>query len=102
MGSFPSFTSSIFGMEHTGENYGFVMLGIVIATCGAPALSSYITGKGYGMHIVFGTGILFAVTALSCLTVLGHNLKLEVQIGKGKKNGISNNENTAGTRRESS
>ena len=34
MGSFPSFTSSIFGMEHTGENYGFVMLGIVIATCG--------------------------------------------------------------------
>lgn len=54
------------------------------------------------MHIVFGTGILFAVTALSCLTVLGHNLKLEVQIGKGKKNGISNNENTAGTRRESS
>ena len=29
MGSFPSLTSSIFGMKHTGENYGFVMFGIV-------------------------------------------------------------------------
>ena len=27
MGSFPSFTSSLFGIEHTGENYGFVMPG---------------------------------------------------------------------------
>ena len=52
MGSFPSFTGSLFGIEHTGENYGFVMLGIVIATCGAPALSGFITGKGYGMHVV--------------------------------------------------
>ena len=53
------------------------MLGIVIATCGAPALSGFITGKGYGMHVVFGMGIVFAVIALICLTILGHNLKKE-------------------------
>ena len=98
MGSFPSFTSSIFGIEHTGENYGFVMLGIVIATCGTPVLTDYVTGEGYGMNAVFGFGIIFAVTALICLTVLGHNLKLKVQDGKGKKNGISNNENIVGER----
>ncbi len=28
MGSFPSLTSSVFGIRHAGENYGFVMLGI--------------------------------------------------------------------------
>lgn len=77
MGSFPSFTSSIFGIEHTGENYGFVMLGIVIANCSAPALTGYITGKGYGMNTVFGTGIIFALAALVCVSVLGYKLKKE-------------------------
>ena len=96
MGSFPSFTSSIFGIEHTGENYGFVMLGIVIATCGAPALSGFITGKGYGMHVVFGMGIVFAVIALICLTILGHNLKKEEHGKEQKNNGISNDERITG------
>lgn len=70
MGSFPSLTSSIFGIRHTGENYGFVMLGIAVATCGAPALSGVLTGKGYGMHVVFGTGILFSLIALISLNRL--------------------------------
>ena len=96
MGSFPSFTSSIFGIEHTGENYGFVMLGIVIATCGAPALSGFITGKGYGMHVVFATGIVFAVIALICLTILGRNLKHMKVTGKERNDGISNDEGIAG------
>ena len=96
MGSFPSFTSSIFGIEHTGENYGFVMLGIVIATCGAPALSGFVTGKGYGMHVVFGMGIAFAVIALICLTILGHNLKQEEQGKEQKNDGISNDERITG------
>lgn len=87
MGSFPSFTSSIFGLKHTGENYGLVMLGIVAATGVASVLSGYITGKGYGMNIVFGSGILFALLALACLMILGKSLNL-----KGEKNGISNNE----------
>lgn len=96
MGSFPSFTSSIFGIEHTGENYGFVMLGIVIATCGAPALSGFITGKGYGMHVVFGIGIAFAVIALICLTLLGHNLRQEEHGKEQKDDGISNDERITG------
>ena len=96
MGSFPSFTSSIFGIEHTGENYGLVMLGIVIATCGAPALSGFVTGKGYGMHVVFGMGIAFAVIALICLTILGHNLKQEEQGKEQKNDGISNDERITG------
>ena len=54
MGSFPSFTSSIFGVEHTGENYGFVMLGIVIATFGAPVISGVVSGNGYGMNCSSG------------------------------------------------
>ena len=71
------------------------MLGIVIATCGAPALSGFMTGKGYGMHVVFGMGIAFAVIALICLTILGHNLKQE-EHRKEQNNGISNDERIAG------
>jgi len=75
MGSFPSFTSSVFGIEHSGENYGFVMFGIVIATFGAPAIASLITGKGYGMRMVFAVGVVFAVLAFVCLQLLDRELK---------------------------
>lgn len=95
MGSFPSFTSSIFGMEHTGENYGFVMLGIVIATFGAPMISGVVSRNGYGMNIVFGIGAGFAVAAFICLTLLDRNLKAENR--KEQKNEPGNNENFAGT-----
>lgn len=77
MGSFPSLTSSIFGMKHTGENYGFVMFGIVFATFGAPAISGLVSGSGYGMNVVFGIGAVFAVIAFVCLTLLGRNLVKE-------------------------
>ena len=40
-------------MEHSGENYGLVMLGIVFAALGAPMITSIVVGKGYGMHTVF-------------------------------------------------
>lgn len=75
MGSFPSFTSSVFGMEHSGENYGFVMFGIVIATFGAPAITGLITGKGYGMQAVFAVGVVFAVLAFVSLQMLSRELK---------------------------
>lgn len=77
MGSFPSLTSSIFGMKHTGENYGFVMFGIVFATFGAPAISGLVSSKGYEMNVVFGIGAVFAVIAFVCLTLLGRNLAQE-------------------------
>ncbi|MGN1376953.1 MAG: MFS transporter [Dorea sp.] len=96
MGSFPSFTSSIFGIEHSGENYGFVMFGIVIATFGAPAITGFVTGNGYGMRTVFAIGVIFAAAAFICLTILGRELKGE------SRNGISNDENTVGTGKKQS
>lgn len=75
MGSFPSFTSSIFGIRHAGENYGYVMLGIVIATFITPGITGALTAQGYGMHIVFGTGAIFAAIALVCLILLERELK---------------------------
>ena len=87
MGSFPSLTSSIFGMKHTGENYGFVMFGIVFATFGAPAISGLVSRKGYEMNVVFGIGAVFAVIAFVCLTLLGRNLvKEHAEKSAGVKN----------------
>lgn len=74
MGSFPSFTSAIFGMEHSGENYGYVMFGIVIATIGAPALTAFMTGNGLEQKVVFGVGAAFAAIALLSLKCLEKEL----------------------------
>lgn len=75
MGSFPSFTSSVFGLKHAGENYGFVMFGIVIATFGAPAVTGIVTKIGYGMQAVFAVGVVSACIALVCMMLLGRELK---------------------------
>lgn len=84
MGSFPAFTSSIFGIRHMGENYGYVMLGIVIATFAAPGITGILTGNGYGMRTVFLMGVGFAVLAFVCLTLLERELKMEKRAGTGK------------------
>ncbi len=76
MGSFPSFTSSIFGIEHSGENYGYVMLGVVIATIAAPVISGAITGQGYGMQTVFAIGMVSAMIAMICMIRLEKELKI--------------------------
>ena len=107
MGSFPSLTSSIFGMKYTGENYGFVMFGIVFATFGAPAISGLVSRKGYifgglggNMLSLFldmyagntslsagASGAVFAVIAFVCLTLLGRNLvKEHAEKSAGVKN----------------
>lgn len=99
MGSFPSFTSSVFGIGHSGENYGFVMFGIVIATFGAPAITGMLTGKGYGMQMVFAVGVVFAVLAFICLQMLDRELKRMTEEKEEKKNGIGNHEVTAGAGR---
>lgn len=89
MGSFPSFTTAIFGIEHSGENYGFVMFGIVIATLGAPAITQAVTGRGFQMNIVFAIGAVFAAVAFICLMLLKRELykkenKREAENGKEK------------------
>ena len=59
-------------MKHTGENYGFVMFGIVFATFGAPAISGLVSSKGYEMNVVFGIGAVFAVIAFCLLYTSQH------------------------------
>lgn len=90
MGSFPSFTSSVFGLKHAGENYGFVMFGIVIATFGAPVITGAVTGNGYGMQTVFFIGAGFAALAFVCMLFLEKELKRMNR--QEEKDGISNNE----------
>lgn len=75
MGSFPSLSSSIFGIEHSGENYGFVMFGIVIATLGAPMIAHLVTVNGYDINVAFGCGAACAVLSFVCLMLLDIELK---------------------------
>lgn len=94
MGSFPSFTSSIFGIEHAGENYGFVMFGIVIATFGAPMITSQVTGRGYGMQAVFAVGTVFAAASFFCMEMLDRELKKIDE--EEKKDGVGDHEEIVG------
>ena len=64
MGSFPSLSSSIFGMEHSGENYGYVMFGIAVATLSAPAITNTVLGNGYDINAVFAIGAFSAAIEL--------------------------------------
>ena len=77
MGSFPSLSSSIFGMKHSGENYGYVMFGIAIATLSAPAITNTVLGSGYDMNVVFGIGAIRAAVSFLFLILLDRELKLE-------------------------
>lgn len=74
MGSFPSLTSNIFGIEHFGENYGYVMFGIVIATFAAPVITEFVVAQGSGMKAVFALGMLFEAVAFVCLWMMGRTL----------------------------
>lgn len=67
MGSFPSLCSELFGMEHSGENYGYVMLGIVIATLASPVITKVVMGTGLPVEAVFFIGAVSAAISLGCL-----------------------------------
>lgn len=79
MGSFPSFTTSIFGIRHAGENYGYVMLGVVAAAFGAPVITSYMNAIHMQMKSVFALGAVFAFISFVCLILLSR------QIGSGRQ-----------------
>jgi len=96
MGSFPSLTSSIFGLKHSGENYGFVMFGIVIATFGSPVIVNAITTRGMSMRVVFVIGIGFAVAALISLQLLQWELNKKEKTGE-MNYVFSDNEKSIGT-----
>lgn len=75
MGSFPSLTGAIFGLRHVGENYGYVMVGMVMAALGAPAVTSYVLGAGGTQEAVFLIGAVSAGAALGCVIMLSRELK---------------------------
>lgn len=75
MGSFPSLTSSIFGMKHSGENYGYVMFGIIMATLGAPLINSLVDRSGMGMELGFKIGVGFAAASFVFSILLERELK---------------------------
>lgn len=77
MGSFPSLASSIFGMEHSGENYGYVMFGIIVATLSAPVVTNSVLGAGMNINVVFAIGALCGAAALAFLLLLERELKKE-------------------------
>lgn len=79
MGSFPALTSSLFGLRHAGENYGYVMIGIILATFAAPALSTALQAAGYSMQSIFACGFAAAVLAFICICLLGRQLKKQAQ-----------------------
>lgn len=96
MGSFPSLTSSIFGMKHSGENYGYVMFGIAVATLGVPAITNTVLGQGYDMNVAFVVGAVSAALAFGFLILLDRELKREnrkeTKIQGGRNYGIGSNE----------
>lgn len=77
MGSFPSLASSIFGMEHSGENYGYIMFGMAAATLGAPALSGLMQGYGFDIRAVFVMGAVSAVLAFVSMLLLERDFRKE-------------------------
>lgn len=79
MGSFPSLTGSIFGLEHVGENYGYVMIGMVIAALGAPVVTNYVMKTGGSQEMIFLIGAVCAAAALGCLVLLSKELKHTAQ-----------------------
>lgn len=79
MGSFPSLTSSIFGLRHSGENYGIVMAGIIMASLGAPAISGAVTNAGYDMNFVFKIGVGFAAAAFVFIILLEKEIKKDAK-----------------------
>ncbi len=92
MGSYPSFTNSIFGMRNAGANYGLVMMGMIAASLGAPGISGVLAGTSGNYRQVFAAGIVFGIIGLISIILLDR----EISPKKGEeKNGISNNERTA-------
>lgn len=79
MGSFPSLTGSIFGLEHVGENYGYVMVGMVIASLSAPVITNYVFQTGGSQEMIFLIGAVCAAAALGCLVLLSKELKSAAQ-----------------------
>lgn len=75
MGSFPSIASSIFGTEHAAENYGYIMIGVILATGLAPLISALPSSKnGVGIDVFLIIGFICSILACICITLLKKEL----------------------------
>lgn len=79
MGSFPSLASSIFGLKHSGQNYGIVMFGIVVVTALSPYITNFIAAGQYPVNMTFFIGFVFSAAAFLFLTKLEKEIKNEKQ-----------------------
>lgn len=78
MGSFPALTSCIFGMKHSGENYGYVLLGLAAATFSAPLITRVVYRVSLTEEVLFFVGAASGLAALLTLFVLSRRLGREV------------------------
>lgn len=79
MGSFPSLSSSIFGLKHSGQNYGIIMFGIVVVTALSPCITNFIAARQYPVNMTFFIGFAFSAAAFVFLTRLEKEIKNEEQ-----------------------
>ena len=79
MGSFPSLASFIFGLKHSGQNYGIVMFGIVVVTALSPCITNFIAAGQYPVNMTFFIGFVFSAAAFLFLTKLEKEIKNEKQ-----------------------
>lgn len=85
MGNFPSFTSTIFGMKHSGENYGYVMSGVIVGVVAAPLISSLLANAEKGEKLLFIVGACCSVLAFITLMILDRRLKIICKLKGAKK-----------------
>ena len=83
MGNFPSLTSMVFGLKHAGENYGYVMIGMILSALGAPLIRSGLSALG-----LTGAGQYFAGAAFAAAAILLLGL-LEREHNKKERNGTT-------------
>lgn len=70
MGNFPALTSAIFGLEHAGENYGFVMIGMVLGSMSAPLIRNLLLALGLTGYRLYIVGGVFAVLGMALVLAL--------------------------------
>lgn len=80
MGSFPSLSSSIFGLKHSGQNYGIVMFGIIVVTALSPCITNFIAAGQFSVNTTFFIGFAFSAAAFLFLTKLEKEIKSEEQV----------------------
>lgn len=76
LGSFPALTSSIFGIKHSGSNYGVVIFGFGAAAIIAPTITKIVGQLNYENNAVFIVAAVFALISIILITKLNHVIEV--------------------------